>query len=265
MTGDRHRHFTFLALALFIGTGCKDSTGPDDPGVIGGGVIFATSQPSSRLYRVPIEPDDTDVLIGEVRTTAGVNLFITDIAVAPNGGLWGVTFGELYRIDAATAVATRVGPLGVGDMNALTFAPDGRLLGAGAGGNFAVIDTITGIATRVGAFGAALFSAGDLAYGPDGTLYATIIGGASGDLLATVNPATGVATLITVPPNSIGFPAVWGIDFVEGQLYGLTAFGPTAGTGVLIRIDPSTGAGTHVRDISVAAGGATRPRNPVLR
>jgi hypothetical protein len=264
MSGDHRRRLTLPALFLIV-AGCGDSTGPDDSGAIASGVIFATSQPSSRLYRVPVHPDSSDVEIGPVLTPAGANLFITDIAVAPNGRLWGVTFNELYRINATTAAATLVGSLGQADINAITFAPDGRLLGAGASGTFVVIDTISGRATASGSYGGSLISAGDLAFGPNGTLYATMVGFAAGDLLATINLANGTATLITTTPNGIGFGAVWGLDFVEGQLYGLTAFSATGAPGDLIRINTTNGAGTRVRSTSFSAAGATRPSNPGLR
>jgi hypothetical protein len=243
---------------VLLVAGCKDSAGPDENG--GSNAIFAASGPLSSLYRVPLQATGVDSLIGAIRTASGEQLSITDIAVAPNGELWGVTFAELYRIDARTAVATRIGFLGALDVNAITFAPDGRLTGAGATGTVYVINTVTAAAQAIGTYGAGMISGGDLAYAPDGTLYATVFGPNGLDRLVTVNPATGVATPAGTAAN-IGHGNVWGLVFVGDRMYGLTYGGSN---GVLLRIDRSTGAGTQVRALTFNTYGATKRRGPVL-
>jgi sugar lactone lactonase YvrE len=247
-----------LVLSLLVavpGTGCKDSSGPDDDD--DGSYLLAAGGGLSLLYRVGLEATSTDSVIGAITTSVGVNLAITDLALTRNGRLWGVTFTELYRIDPNTAIATRIGGLGVTDMNALTIAPDGRLLGAGASGNLAVIDTVTGRATLIGNYGNVQLSGGDLAFAPDGRLFATTFGTLAGDRLAVVNPATGVATPVG---TTIGFTNVWGLAFVENVLYALTwGANVNATSGVLLRIDTNTGVGTQIRSLTFKAYGTARP------
>ena len=52
---------------------------------------------------------------------------MTDVAVTPNGQLYGISFTTLYKIDKATGKATAVGGIpGMGN-NSMTFLPDGNL------------------------------------------------------------------------------------------------------------------------------------------
>jgi len=255
-----------LALLLSLANaGCKDSSGPDNGPDDNRSYLLAAGGALSLLYRVPLQATATDSVIGAITLSTGVNLGITDLALTRNGRLWGVTFTDLYRIDPNTAIATRVGSLGVADMNALTIAPDGRLLGAGGAGYLAVIDTVTGQATTIGTYGNVQISSGDIVFAPDGRLFATVIGSGAGDRLVTVNPATGVAAPVSA--GTIGFPNVWGLVFVENVLYALTwGANANAPAGLLLRIDPATGVGTQIRALSFKAYGATRPRSgPLVR
>ncbi len=251
-----------ILLACAFTSACKDSTGPGQSQKPRN-AIYAVGGFLSILYRVPLSATGTDSMIAPIHTSAGVNLQLTDLALAPNGGLWAVTSEELYRIDPATALATRIGTLGATDMNALTFAPNGQLMGAGLAGSLSVIDTVTGLATLVGNYGHSLLSSGDIAYAANGTLYATILGVGTPDMLVTVNTTTGEATPAGSAGN-IGYPNVWGLVFVDGQLYGLTdGANISVPNGVLLRIDPGTGAGTQLRALSFKTYGAARPRSPV--
>jgi len=260
----RFRLAVLLVLVSMMGAGCKDSSAPDDDGSNNRSYILAAGGVLSLLYRVPLQATATDSVIGAITTSVGVNLAMTDLALTGNGRLWGVTFTDLYRIDPNTAVATRVGSLGMADMNALTIAPDGRLLGAGSAGYLAVIDTVTGAATTIGPYGSVQLSGGDLAFGPDGRLFATVIGTGAGDRLVVVNPSTGAAT--PVGTATIGFANVWGLVFVENVLYALTwGANISAPTGLLLRIDAGTGVGTQIRSLTFKAYGSARRRSPLLR
>jgi Repeat of unknown function (DUF6923) len=253
-----------LLVMLFMCAACGDSTGPGD-GAEPRTAIFASSGTLSILYRVGLQATGTDSAIGALRTPAGVDLSMTDLALSPKRGLWGITATDLYRIDAGTGVSTRVGALGTTDMNALAFAPDGRLFGARTAGDVFVIDTVSGLAQLIGSYGSVQLSGGDMAFAPDGRLFATVVGPPM-DRLVLVNLSTGVATPAGTAA-SIGFSNVWGLVFVDDQLYGLT-FGSLAGAGsngVLLRIDPTTGAGTQVRTLGFRTYGAARRPSPLRR
>ncbi|MEM7473748.1 MAG: hypothetical protein AAF483_02070, partial [Planctomycetota bacterium] len=88
---------------------------------------------------------------------------MTDVAVSPNGDLYGVTFDTLYSINPETAEVTEIGALGGFGMNSLTFTPDGQLYGGAYNStNLFSIDVATGQAAPAGNIGEQ--SSGDLAF-----------------------------------------------------------------------------------------------------
>ena len=213
---------------------------------------WAGSSGPSDLYLVSPPASGSDTLIGTIQTADGSQPVITDIALSPSGSLYGCSFDTLYLIDQSTAIATPIGS-GLPSTNALAFDASGQLFGATTSGAFLQIDTNTGGATTVGYYGSGYVASGDLAFAPDGTLYATVTApGVANDVLVTVDPATGTAT--RVDPNSdIGWADVYGLAFDGTQLLGLTAASP----GALIEINTQTGNGTFIRNLTFCAFGAT--------
>ena len=224
--------------------------------------IFAASgqglgSPPSDLYLVQASATGTDSLIGRVRTSGGFQPVMTDLALAPDGSLWGISFSKLYRLDKTTATATEVGNLTVPTANALAFDSNGNLFGAtNFIGSLLQINTITGTASIIGPFGSGLISLGDLAFAPDGQLFAAVKTLAGVGILVTVDPSTGEATPVN-PGTPIGFEP-WGLAFVGSELFGLTT-DLTNGTGELIKIDTNVGIGSLVRDLLFDAFGAGTP------
>ena len=45
----------------------------------------------------------------EAATLAGIGAALTDIAFAPNGNLYGISFNNLYSINTSTGAATLIG------------------------------------------------------------------------------------------------------------------------------------------------------------
>jgi hypothetical protein len=221
----------------------------------GGGdalLVGASFESSSTLWAVG-EASDVS-LAGVTDAAGGFGVELTDIAAAPDGTFYGVGFGTFYRIDPATGAATTVGSPGVGDLNALVVAPDERLLAGANAGSLIELDPATGTGSVVGSYGSGLTSAGDLAFAPDGTLYAAAADGAGAGVLATVDPATGRAKAALALP----YPEVYGLAFAGGDLYGLTtAAGTSCGLGALVRIDIESGEVDEVRCLSFAPGGAS--------
>lgn len=175
-----------------------------------------------------------------------INDDMTDIAVDSNGNLYGCSFTRLYTIDPDTADAQMIASLS-DSYNGLTFVPAGMieqdelLVGASnTGGTLYKINLTTGVATNIGDYGGLWKSSGDIvAINGDG-IYATVntLFNAT-DHLATVDPATGTATVL---PAAVGFNSIWGLGYWEGVLYGFTD------DGLIITIDRTTGVGTQLYD-----------------
>lgn len=80
-------------------------------------------------------------LIGKLDT---LEIF-TDIAIHPNGELYGITFNSLYKIDIITAKTTFIWLHGIPEWNALTFSSDWTLFAASATTtNLYVINLVNG-------------------------------------------------------------------------------------------------------------------------
>jgi hypothetical protein len=184
---------------------------------------------------------------GSATLIGNMGAVMTDIAFSPSGELFGVTFTDLYSIDPTTAASTLIGSLGINDSNALEFVPDGRLFLASRNSTLLrTVNTTTGATTVVGDMGVS--SSGDLAFDlSSGNLFLSAASFPN-DNLYQVDPNTAASTLV----GSIGFPAVFGIDF----FFGSTLFGLTNG-GALITINTTSGAGTFVANTGVAAFGAS--------
>ena len=171
----------------------------------------------------------------------GVEDSITDLAITPDGRLFGISGEALYQINATTGAATFVadvpGVLNVG----LTFLPNGQLLATDKEGGVREISPDTGAVTEVGKFGGNFGTAGDLVAVADGTMFA--IGEfqdespGDSDLLLTVNTGDGVAEYV----GQIGYGDVFGTAFANGRVYAFTS------TGQIIEISPTTGIGVLVR------------------
>lgn len=184
--------------------------------------------------------------------------YITDIAFSANNFLYGITFTALYHLDPYSAEGTYIGSTGFSNLNGLVTSPEGIIYAANTSyGQFIRIDENTGRGTLIGEFGTGLSSSGDMIFADDGTLYATLNrSGFANAWLATVDPDTGVATLI----GDIGFGDVWGLSIRDGIMYGVTP------SGQLLEIDPASGAGTLLgTDAGIAHGGlTTTPNLPLM-
>ncbi|MBB6097337.1 hypothetical protein HNR42_000751 [Deinobacterium chartae] len=148
-------------------------------------------------------------------------LILTDLARHPHGNrLYAVTATDLYRLDPENGQTVHVGPLGTSDMQALAFDPQGQLYGGSDAGVLYRIDTESAKATAINPQGLAERMIGDLAFAPDGTLYATLAARLS-DRLVTLDPASGQATHIGLT----GVIGIGGLTFRNEKLYGITTSG----------------------------------------
>ena len=138
---------------------------------------------------------------GAVAIVGSTGVTLTDIAFAPNGDLYGLTFTDLYRVNPLTAAVTLVGPHGIPSGNALVFGGGGVLYAAGdLSTNLYSINPSTGASTVLGDIGAA--SAGDLAF-VNGDLY----------MSSNTNNLIRIQLAPTVTGTNVGN---LGIEFVYG-------------------------------------------------
>lgn len=178
--------------------------------------------------------------------------------------------GQLISIDSNTGIATPIGG-GVGfAAPALARQPLTGTLYAGQGGgspNIYTVDATTGVATLVGNSGLGFAAIGSLDFRSDGVLFAAVNiagdGGTGADHLATIDTATGFATVIGPFGTCVGVPAppvngagscdidgIEGIAFdSDGQLWGVHRTRGAAGMPGLYSIDAATGTATFNRPL----------------
>lgn len=217
--------------------------------------------PNSALFQVETAANGADSRIALIMSDFGASPAITDIAMTPNGAILGVGITHLYNINPTTGRIFTGSELPFLDVNALASDSAGMLYAATGNGRLLRRDSAPGTIggwSVIGSLGAGLFSSGDIAFAPDGTLYGTVQSSGNAyvsDVLARINTSTGAATIITQPPG-LGYFRVWGLAFVGETLYGLTT--TSADAGQLVRIDLTSGSAVLVRNLTFpASGGAT--------
>ncbi len=175
---------------------------------------------------------EIDLPEGTVNTIGRLPMPLTDIALAPDGTLYGAVIGELHRVDYVAGTSTRVATV-PGRFVALDVAPDGRFYGASEGDVY-LLDVTTGTATVVARLPLGFEASGDVAF-VEGELLATANRAPFEDDMLVHVPLDGSASELV---GTIGRRCVWGLAPFGRLLYGLTC------SGELLSIDPTTGAGT---------------------
>jgi hypothetical protein len=138
--------------------------------------------------------------------------------------------GALGKVDVATGAVTLIGNTGPILLD-IAFDPTGKLYGLDLN-HLYTIDTTTAVSTMLPT-STFPFGGNALVFSSTGTLY-----GAGATKFATLNPATGAATIVgNIGP---GLNSGGDLAFIGGNLY------LTASNNHLLRINPATGAGTDV-------------------
>jgi hypothetical protein len=198
---------------------------------------------------------------------------------------------QFGTVDLTSGVFTQIGPNMPDFGTGLVGGPNGSLLTLTVSGNLDAINPVTGLVTFIGATGLADCSTPSSACGPTsantlgelgGTVYATDLS----NNLYTVNPLTGLTTLI----GPTGIPAVPAIPdsinpdgtlnaFDEalfganGNLYATfdaiqVNFSPFTVTPVvspaLYQIDPSTGVATLIHSTALTLGAAVQENGTIF-
>lgn len=173
----------------------------------------------------------------------------SDIAVAKDGTIFGITPTQLFKIDPVSGLTSFVGGLPAGvNINALEFAND-VLYGAGDSNLYAINTTNAGVSLIAYLESTGFNSSGDLAFDAPNNRFLATSKGLTSDSLYAVS-LTGQAAKI----GDIGFSNILALMFEGEKLFGFTADGSR------IAINPGTGAGafdTLVKGISDRIGGAS--------
>lgn len=199
------------------------------------GTLCANPLAFGAEYTNPARFGIVDIATGHFELIATIPHTVNDIALGPDGVLYGITDNctEFVRIDPATGDATIIGPLS-GGVESLVFGPGGVLYAATQSALYRMDPASAGL-TLVGGYGG-LNSGQNVRFASDGHLYTTDT--SSNTALYRIDTETGLATLV----GSTGYAGL-ALGYAGYQLYGV-GMSVIGGGGNLIRIDPTTGAGT---------------------
>lgn len=181
-------------------------------GSIGFNRVGAMSfSPGGTLYAIGTSASVIRLLTINVSTGAGTAVGAgatgspncQDIAFRSDGTLFGYCEGDLYTFNTTTGVGTLVGTVDdFGDGNGLAFSPGGVLYHADESSLYSIVPA-TGVETVVhslaysSSFGSGGPRANGMKFDPvTGTLWASVVDDESGNMLGTINIASGVVTFV---------------------------------------------------------------------
>ena len=255
----RRSGWAVLILAPILALGIDAAPVLAAPGTA---TLYGTDAGGGKLFII-------DPQTGVATLVGAIGFSTPSLAVDPTTGLLyagrGSGVPELHRLDPSTGTPTLVGDIGIEfasipglefDSKGVLFASVNAIDDGGTGGDsLATLDKVTGAATLIGVFGSGIGTFNGvrgietLAFDPSGTLYgaSTQQSLTTGDpSLYTIDPATGVATLVATIEDGGGVVVGGGIASLQfgcdGALYG----GTGGGTGNLVNIDPATGIFTMI-------------------
>jgi hypothetical protein len=184
---------------------------------------------------------------GELRRLTRTGATFTDIALAPDRELYGVSRTQLFGL---TDDSARVRTLGTSDSwVALDVGPDGLLYAAGENERVVAIDLATLDSRVVATLPPPFVASGDIAF-VEGRMLITVTDAPSSrrddTRLAEIDLASGTARVL----GRTGRPCIWALAAFGPQLYGFTC------EGILLRIDPFSGEADLVRTLGIDIGGA---------
>lgn len=221
--------------------------GSDDSGPSDSYSVYAHSD--TVLYTIDLSTK-TLVTIGnfnappQMGSTSGHDV-ITDLAVAPGGTIYVISETALYTADTTDGHVTKVGSLAACGQRgvALTTTSDGRLWMGDFMGAICQIDISTATPTVKPPVMMSddMALAGDMVGVDNGTVFGTAYklsdtATQMNNVLVKIDVASGAVTQI----GPSGYPKLFGASFQQDKVFAFTH----DGTGRVITIDPSSGAGT---------------------
>ena len=234
-----------------IGDVSNDTTAPQEAYVYG--------HSADTLYRLDTKALSV-TMIGQFTDAAGGAPItdVTDIALDKDGTMYGVTFGDLYRIDykSGGVRCTHLATLST-SFNGLTFVPAGTidpakeiLIGIANDGGWWRVDVATGASsatlTQLGSYGGGVGSSGDSVGIIGDQVYATVTGLGADDHVIVVDPKTGK---MKSDLGGTGVSGLYGVGYWGGVMYGF------ASDGSLYSIDLKTAKTTNIPITNAPAGG----------
>ena len=245
-----------IAVAVLAAAGCGPAGGSggadldangggDDSGGGGGGSGSAAS------YLVYAHSDHVlysiDLSARSLVTVGNFNSpdVMTDLAVAPNGTIYVISYSGLFTASPVDGHVTRVGSLSTCGQKAvaLTTTSDGRMWLGDYLGSICQIDLSGALPVVkppvVIQHGLAL--SGDMVGVGNGTVFGSAYvlddtATQTNNILVQVDVATGAVTQV----GATGFPRLYGVAFQNNKVFGFTH----DGSGRVVTIDTTTGAGT---------------------
>jgi hypothetical protein len=241
------------------GSGGSGGTGGSAGGSAGGGTggsSQAGCQGIANCYSVYAHSDGTLYLVDlSTKTIQTVGLFnapgadvITDLAVAPDNTIYVISATKLYTASPTDGHVTLIGSLGACGQRgvALTTLPNGELWTGDFKGALCQIDLTTTPPTVKPAItmGSGMALTGDLVAVGNGTVFGTAYkltdaagtGTQANNVLVRIDLSTGAVTQL----GPTGYPKLFGTSFAQNMVIGFTH----DGTGRVVQLDPTTGAGS---------------------
>lgn len=210
-----------------------------------GDTIFGDGGPalhSSKLYVV----DDRGRLFSVNTISLNATLIgdmgqvLTDISLAPDGTLYGISFSDLYRVDKSNGHLTLVGSLGVFAANAFEIDATGHgYIAEGSSDNFYSVNLATGATSVLGHLGDRSGAAGDIVF-HDGAAYVSMLS----NNIVRVDLSTGNG----VSEHPDGLDNLYGLAELNGATYAFA--GKT-----MYAIDVTTGATRSLHNLSASGVG----------
>ena len=184
---------------------------------------------------------------GATRLLTDTGPSYTDIALAPDRQLYGVSFTDLFTLTDSMPLAMRVGDSD--SWVALDVGPDGVLYAAGQNERVVAIELDSLDRRVVARIPRPFVASGDIAF-VEGRMLVTVTDEPSSERddtrLAEVRLEDGTVEIL----GRTGRPCIWALAAFGPELFGFTCLGD------LLRIDPFTGESERVRNLGLRIGGA---------
>lgn len=194
---------------------------------------------------------DVDPLVGLASPVFRVHESLTDLAVAPDGTMYGATWRYFGRIElGGSSMDVPLVPILMvpGELTALVMDGDAALYAGSDAGIFR-IDLAASSVTFVAPVPPGMRGVGDLEL-VSGRLFGTAWSDTTTDLLFEVDVAAGTTRVI----GDLGVACMWAIVFVGIRMQGVAC------DANLYDIDLTTGRATFVRGVGVVGWGASPHR-----
>ena len=251
------RNLAIAALAVGLAA-CGPSThngpgGDDDAntgsngsnGSNGGGGYTVYAHSDTVLYSIDLA-NQTLITVGPFNSPNKEAM--TDLAVGTDGTIYVISETFLYTASAADGHVTQLGSLSACGSRtvALTTTSSGQIWAGDFNGKLCQID-VSVTPPTIGApvtMGSGMALTGDFVGVSDGTIFGTAykltdpanMGTQANNVLVKVDLASGAVTAL----GMTGFPELFGVAYQQGKVFGFTH----DGTGRVVTIDTTTGAGT---------------------